>query len=360
MNEEDRYIQYLQENLLTEGFEEHFNKLGNLKNLDQLGNVYNRWQNLYPDYMQELERKLQLFTPKTQYDDFFAKQYFEPKLNEVETSLQNLGIHLNGKISVETSTSATPTPHARPTSGHHLLFAGAGTMSFCNYWAKAITAIIFNYNSTHTMKRIEFPEQIVDCFKRNPALILQCSKLCLRYACFGSLLGFGEIIQPEHYLDYRTQLLDAMETFIISHELSHFVAEERFDDDYKGSLSPEHSQQLESFCDELGLQISRECHKTSNWLTYCGVGALTFFSTYALCEDVRKLVAEKFIPTKFNKEITENHPEINSRIAALKHNVISDTVVEERDAVESFFDEYTVILNVVRKETLEIIKLSLM
>lgn len=359
MSDEERYIQYLQENLLSDGFDDYFINLSSIKNLEQLGNTFSNWKNIYPEQVRQIEAKFQLFTPKTLYDNFFAKEYFSAKLVQLEAALKTLGITLKGSISVENSTSAAPTPFARPTSGNHLLFAGAGTMSFCNYWAKIITDIIFNYKTFNKNQRIISSYQIRDCFKRDPNLIVQCSKLCLRYACYGTLLGFGEVIQPIDQLTYRSALVDAMETFIISHELSHFVAEERFSDKYKGNISPEDCLALESFCDELGLQLSRECDKDSNWLTFCGIGALVFFSTYGLCEETRNLIEEKYINENSIYTQTDDHPTIKNRIDTLKFNIVSKTPLDQQEKVESFFNEYSLLLDVIKTETLEIIRSSL-
>ena len=68
-----------------------------------------------------------------------------------------------------------------------------------------------------------------------------------------------------------------MEVFAVAHEYAHFVSEERIPQ-FTGSLNASQSRQLEFFCDELGLVISRECEGArNNYLLFAGIGALVFF-----------------------------------------------------------------------------------
>ncbi len=81
------------------------------------------------------------------------------------------------------------------------------------------------------------------------------------------MIGFGEVQQPDTYSPYRLQLLHAMEVFAVAHEYAHFISEERIQQ-FTGSLELSQSQQLEFFCDELGLVISRECESAREQLSH--------------------------------------------------------------------------------------------
>ena len=70
------------------------------------------------------------------------------------------------------------------------------------------------------------------------------------------------------------QLLHAMELFVVAHEFSHFVVEERFPT-WRGSLDAEQVHPSELFCDELGFSLSRQAQSASeNFAAFSGVGAV--------------------------------------------------------------------------------------
>lgn len=360
MSDDKRYIHYLQKQLLTEGYEDCFIKLGNIKDSSNLNIYLQRWNELYPNVdLDHILQKIRNFQPTTIYDDFFAKEYYSEKLKAIEIVLARLNIQLTRKLTIETSTSSSPTPFARATDGDHILFIGRGTMSFCNYWAKALTAIVMEYSS-NTTSRIESRIQIIDCFKKNPSLIIICANLALRYSFTSSLIGFGPLEIPQNHMPYRHELLEAMETFVMCHEISHFIAEEKLGQDYKGILTPEKSIQLELFCDELGLQICRELDKDTNWLSFCGIGALAYFGTFNLVEEVRELVSAKYPSKEFIRNTSNStHPDTTLRIEFLKNNLISKSWPDQRESIESFFNEYELLLDVVRKEVLGIFMTTL-
>lgn len=362
MNDDDRYIEYLQQQLLSDGYDMVFKNQDSAAYLARLRSISKSKSIDYSEMLNNLEREIQEFAPRTTYDDFFTKKFFNSKLDQVKKAAQVIGVPVEREIVLENSTSATPSPDARPSDGWHLLFAGHGTMSFCNYWAKAITAIVKEYPLYSGLERIESEQPIIECFRRSPDLLLECSRLALHYGCYSSLLGYGELIESEGYAAYRSQLLDAMETFIISHEVSHFIAEERFGNRYKGIISPELSHELEYFCDEMGLQLCRECSSRDNWLSFCGVGALTFFSMYHLCEETYNLITEKLETIQVNANPTRNsisqnsHPPLVDRITNLRELIVSKTEVDQRETVASFFDEYKLILSVIHEQVIDTIK----
>src|SRR6185503_14348115 len=83
---------------------------------------------------------------------------------------------------------------------------------------------------------------------------------------------------------YRTQLLTAMEVFVVAHEYAHFLAEERQLQFADAAELPQ-AKALEFFCDKLGLQIVRQwASPHDNWLAFTGVGPIVFFSALHICE----------------------------------------------------------------------------
>ena len=125
-------------------------------------------------------------------------------------------------------------------------------------------------------------------------------------------------------LPYRLQLLHAMEVFAVAHEHAHFISEERIPQ-FTGSLDPSQSQQLEFFCDELGLAISRECESArNNYLLFAGVGALVFFRAIQVCESVRELLVNSGTQGCANRK--RQTPILSrERIVAIKSQVLHKT-----------------------------------
>jgi hypothetical protein len=219
-----------------------------------------------------------------------------------------------------------------------VLFIGLGTSSFCNYWAKAFTALVRTVARARPRERVDSVEELKVIFTNDPDSFLLAARLAVRYAIAGTLLGFGEVRQPADYNSYRLQLLEAMETFVVAHEYSHFVAEER--------LPQLQGWELEFFCDELALQISRQCASQDDWLAFTGIGPLIFFRSMQLCQIVRdrmpKLEMPLPVPAK-DSEMGSTHPLLEDRISAIKLTLISNTAADQRASVELFIEEYDLI-----------------
>ena len=249
------------------------------------------------------ERSVQGFIPTTPFEVPTTKAIFEPILLEVTQAAAKLGIRPVRPIEIATSTDSCASPASRPTTEDHLLFIGLGTSSFCNYWAKCITAVARAIAPAIGFKRVESAKDLEIVFRQDPSGILLAARLCLYYAVFGTMFGFGEVQQPDTYLPYRLQLLHAMEVFAVAHEYAHFISEERIQE-FTGSLEPSQSQQLEFFCDELGLAISRECESAANnYLIFAGIGALVFFRAIQVCESVRESLVTSGLKNVRQKQI---------------------------------------------------------
>ena len=209
---------------------------------------------------QQLERQIVDFQPATSFEIPWTKAIFEPLLERIRLTAERIHIRPIRSVQIWTSTDKSPSPSALPTSSTHWLFIGLGTASFCNYWAKVYTSIFIPMASCHLPDDASSQERLKAALSANPSALVLASRLALYYAVFGTLLSFGEVEQPESYSPYRCQLVQAMELFIIAHEFVHFIAEERVEG-FQGFLESDASQQLEDFCDRLGLTLSREASK---------------------------------------------------------------------------------------------------
>lgn len=297
-----------------------------------------------PSLVSDFERTTHGVKPTTRFELPTTKPIFEPILSDVRQTAAKLGIRPVRKIEVATSTDSCASPMSRPTSTDHLLFIGLGTSSFCNYWAKCIAAVNMAIAPAIGFRRVESAKDLDAVFRKDPSGILLAARLCMYYAVFGTTIGFGEVQQPEAYSPYRLQLLHAMEVFAVAHEYAHFVSEERIPQ-FTGSLDASQSRQLEFFCDELGLVISRECESgRNNYLLFAGIGGLVFFRAIQLCESVRELLVNSALKDVRKKKISDSHPSPEERIIAIKSQVCTKTASDQQLEVKQFIDEYDTFL----------------
>ncbi|MGD1079887.1 MAG: hypothetical protein ABR881_16310 [Candidatus Sulfotelmatobacter sp.] len=345
-NEDDyyRYIEYLQQQTLDEDWRPAFDssewKAWVAKNRERLEKTAESTAGVDgPSLVAHFERSVQGFTPTTQFELPTTKAIFEPILSDVKQTAAKLGIQPVRPIEIATSTDSCASPASRPTTTDHLLFIGLGTSSFCNYWAKCITAVNRAIAPAMGFRRVESAKDLERVFRQDPSGILLAARLGLYYAVFGTMIGFGEVQQPETYSPYRLQLLHAMEVFAVAHEYAHFVSEERIPQ-FTGSLDPSQSRQLEFFCDELGLVISRECESArNNYLLFAGVGALVFFRAIQVCESVRELLVNSGLKDVCQKKTSDSHPFPAERIVAIKSQVCTKTAPDQQLEVKQFIDE---------------------
>jgi len=271
VNDNSRYIEYLQEGLLAPGWDGPFDSKAIREWYAKNGFRQSRVGKTsiaqgQEDLVLHLERFAREFEPGTRFERFETETIFEPLLERVKQAAQAPGLKPGRGIRIATSTEIGATALARPTSDEHLLFIGPGTWAFCNYWAKAVTAVVRTIARARPNEHIGAVEDFEACLKTDPSGLVLSGRLALYYGIFGTLLGFGEVEQPQDYLSYRLTLLDAMETFVVSHEYAHFVAHER--------IPRVSGQDLEMLCDEMGLQLSRNCaYPEDGGLEFTGVGS---------------------------------------------------------------------------------------
>lgn len=362
-----RYIEYLQQQLLDEDWAAAFDAstwkswiTKNRSRLQEMAQNTLGWDG--PSLVAHLEQHVGSFTPTTRFEMPTTKAIFEPLFEDIKKVAASIGLKAIRTVEIVTSTGSTASPAARPTTGDHALFIGLGTSSFCNYWAKCISSIVLVIPEVVGLSRIGSVEEIEAVFRKDPTGLILAARLSLYYAAFGTTLGFGEVRQPKRYLAYRLQLLRAMETFAVAHEYAHFVADERLPE-FSGSLDQSRSQQLEFFCDELGLAISREYGSiTNNYLSFTGIGALVFFRAIQLCESVQQsLVNSPFKSPNTVRQTADasSHPAPEERILAIKAQMYQKTASDQRDDVEAFVEEYDLILRSVATHVLNVINSAL-
>lgn len=352
MDDADRYRRALQRSLLTEGWEAAFD-YDRLREWVQTNREVLRASaratlgDAASACMDEYQSVVESFFPRSEYDLPETEAIFRPLLDAVVDTARVIGLRLVREVELVTSTSVSPTPFARPTTGTHQLFIGSGTSAFCNYWAKAYTEIVKAIAAGGPpFERITSPAQIRNHLAHDPTGLLLATRLSLYYAVTGTLMGFGGVEQPQHYTAYRMELLQAMEMFALSHEYVHFLAHERGLEfaDKAGNVSP---QGLEIFCDTMGLQICRNWgSRNSNWLAFTGVGGLAFFRAVDLCETCAAELAiddaSAVVRTRLETKEAA-HPPISDRVNNLIEKAVDRASSDQRPGVRAFLAEYNLI-----------------
>jgi hypothetical protein len=364
------YIEFLQRQLLTPGWDAFFDPCLMLKWARQMANDSPSNDGVTPysgtkSPVAHLENLIQDFKPATVFDSLQTQLIFAPILETVMLAANEINVHLRGSVQLVTSTDVTASPASRPSAGLHLLFIGLGTSSFSNYWAKAFTAVIKALAKDDPLRRFSTPEEVQSALRADPSGVVLAARLALAYGTYGSLIGFGEVNQPAEYLAYRLQLLQAFETFVVAHEFAHFVAEEQIPE-LRDVVDTESSHDLEYFCDHLALQLARHAaNHQNNFLSFAGLGGILFFRAMQLSEVARtKFVALQTSSPKLARSSQRTtrvsaHPSLDERIQQIKALVPPLTPEDQRTEVVAFLFEYDLIasylLNFIRDifDTLE-------
>ena len=334
-SDDDRYVQHLQEQLMAH---------------DGWGPMLDALRRepapTPPDHtrsseLEDMTRRWNEFKPTTVHDLPSTHAIFQPILNDITLAASELGIPAVAEIRLVTATDMAAGPTARPAAGLHYLFAGPGTSSFCNYWAKVIAWHI------DALRRAIGTRPMVNRIDTRAALELDSGSLrtalglAIDYAKHGSTVGHGVVEIPQPANGLRLELLTSMETFVLAHEYSHFVAEEH------GLGVTGH--ELELFCDQLGLQIARNApSQRDNWSNFAGAGAVLFFAAAGFCSRLEALWLGDPITGD------SSHPSLAERVNAVATNAIGQTDPDQRQAVETYLIEFLRILDDFFAEGLEI------
>jgi hypothetical protein len=364
-----RYIEFLQNHIHTPGWEEFHDVVRMKKWYAENSAKFDR--DLGPQYgnigspSAHMERLVADFEPKTRFDSPLTEATFGPVLKEVTEAAKRLGITLKQPVQLLTSTHVGASPAARPTDGHHYLFIGLGTSSFCNYWSKVFTAVLRAFPNEDPPRRISQSSDLQGVFKIDPSGPLLAARLAFAYGVYGSVIGFGQIVQPQSYHGYRLQLLQAMEVFVVAHEFAHFIVAERTVG--QRSANPESSRDLEYLCDHLALQITREfANAADNWLAFSGIGAILFFRAMEMSEFARERIAmvrRASHPVQNDKSIDEKadstHPPLTERIARIEALTIHQTVADQQDYLAAFVKEYSLVASTLSSMIIENLRVVL-
>jgi hypothetical protein len=322
-----RYIEYLQKQLLTPGSEaahdhtrfREWCATGRARLLELLPSNGLDREALVDEY----QASAKAFLPSTRFESSSAHAIFASLLKEILEAAKSLNLPPKRPVILATSTDLSATPASRPSSADHLLFAGLGTYSFCNYWAKAFTglikAIVASGNPPVPITR----ETIRVAVTKQQETMLTVVKLALYCRYMGTTAGFGVIRQPDDHYRFRIELLFAMELFIVAHEVGHFYFEEKKPSTGETSLSK--SEELA--CDIYALTLSRHCSRgQKSWLAFTAGGALLFFRAVAMSTN--------------DKTASEStHPSPSERIDNLLNAVLTNTASDQLPAVQACLAE---------------------
>jgi hypothetical protein len=333
-----RYIEYLQRQLITPGTEliannEHKwfsdNRERILLQLQERRSKFPESENSF----KQLESSMAVYEPDSLYDSFFAREIFSPLVNEITQYMRENGMSLKSEVIFVNSPMTEPNAASRASFTGHLLFAGRGVYSFCNYWAKLYVKIFaeLNVNSLELTNRSS-RQDVEFVLERHPVGKLALA-LIVYYALTGTLIGFGRVEEPEQNTPTRYALLRAMEAFIIGHELHHFVAEEEHPET-NGISETATAKDLEIACDIFGLSMCTVYgHKNQNPFAFLCTGPQLLFWALKICEDARSLIFG------IKKDQGGTHPSHEERISLIRQFISEVSHIDNREIFLETLDE---------------------
>ncbi len=317
----ERYIQYLQRQLLTPGTEAWFQHerfkeaiLARPPSADALplGN-----QEMVDEYL----RYIAEFQPTGPFDSASANAIFQPLMDAVVTAGRAAGFRTGRAITLATSTAIEATPYTRSTEGVHIIFLGAGTYAYCNYWAKVFASLTMGKPVRKTSGSVPLTFEA----------IRDAARLALYYASMDTVLGFGVLESKRQWAPFRLEYLRAMELFVVGHEYGHCVAEDA-SERYRGTLLPAVQNELELLCDRIGTSITRFASSNDSWAGFCGAGAVLIMYAHEMCEAARR---------HLGRPIAEAHhyPNTARRVEVIRHQVVSTTPEDQLAAATAYIDD---------------------
>lgn len=226
--ERERYIEYLQGTLVREGSEEFLRGQREWfeKNRERIAQRYEEIGDPTGRFSRDLAAAARAHADRGEYDSFVSRQIFEPILAKVLAISKEMGFTPKLPVRFANSPAIEPSPAALLSTSEHILFAGQGTFAFCNYWGKVFSTAMVEISELPKRKRRSTPEVLAKL--RNGQVLIDATRLAVSYAMTESLAGFGKIEQRPDIHGVRVLLVNAMEVFIVAHEVAHFVAHEEF------------------------------------------------------------------------------------------------------------------------------------
>jgi hypothetical protein len=289
-NEEQRYIEYFQKCLLTEG-SENFVRAEAAR--------------------LELEREKiegEKFVPKKSYlDCHFSENTFIPLIEKTLNLCKKAGIAPALPVRFANAPSLEPTAAVLPSTSSHTVFAGHGTMAFCNYWAKLFSEVLAASADFTLSNRCWNPVAFKEKIKATPLIPLATS-LAIWYALNDTMRGYGKLVRDEKFTTLRVLLLNAMEVFVIGHEISHLSFQELYPETL-GVPEGKTVKDLEMDCDSIGLAVCTVYGiEEENTFATNFIGPLAILYAIQLCESVKEMV------TGVEHGHSETHPAAVDRI----------------------------------------------
>lgn len=322
-----RYVEYLQRGMHTPGWEAVYDLEAYKKHARAVPplSVADFGVEAWAKY----QRQILEFQPDTAFDSPITRFGFGPRLVEVLDAATRLGQAPHRPVILATSTGSSASPFAVPSDGHHLLFAGLGTASFCNYWSKAF-ARITGYLVADFGPQSATSERLHETLAHHPEAVILPAKLCAYHAALQTLLGFGVVSDHPGNPAYRIELVVAMELFILGHEVGHFFLEEKLSSGSEQRAGP----QAEMACDQYGLLVSRTASSgLGNWAAFTGCGAYLF---------LRAIEMSAMFEDKAGED-SGSHPQVEARAAGVIKYVLDNTAQDQLPAVGAYLSEYKLI-----------------
>jgi hypothetical protein len=356
-----RYIEYLQEKQVAEGWEEFFERESfglDAATVDALVKKVAPTLGESDEEVLEMARAMlsSRTGPRSRFETRFTELRYRPILDEIIEAAQELGLTPVRQIDLVTSTDISCTPIARPTDDRHLLFAGEGTARFCNYWTKAIARVFFTLrNLPRGVGHAQWDESLLSA---KPSGVVLAALFAVKYAFQGTLLRFYWVPNIPEETSWRAAMLHSMFLFLFAHEYAHFVAHESNSNTH-GTLSSEDSQDLELWCDNLAIRICAYIGKKKELIQVrAGLGALAFLGAMQICHGVKQLyVAAGRVPA--GRDTTsgfESHPALDLRVDALIEEILESIPAKERHLANTHIDGLLSMLAIMERLTIALIQ----
>jgi hypothetical protein len=269
------------------------------------------------------------YEPETKFQTAYSAAIFKPQVEEIAALATELGIGLARPILVANLPDIGIGPLSRPSSEAPMIFAGLGTSTFCNYWAKIYSTLFSGLATSGLDGQVNRAQ---DALSQMPMLVAQASKISIYYAYTGTTLYFGAMREPASAHGYRVELLNAMEIFVLSHEFAHLYLEEK-NPGLQGNSDPEVIRDLEFQCDRIAFSLCRNYGaKKTNWSAFCGVGAFLFFEAVKTSYFARERLHG-------HKTDSDGHPSPIERQQKLFEFSIESTAADQKEAVSYHMED---------------------
>jgi len=305
--ESQRYIEYFQRQLAREGADSFWQrqKAWFDNNRAAIANQYLQISKNRDGQAAVLAGSILAHQDQGEHDNFFARQIFEPLVRRALDICHEGGFRLRNPVRLVNSPGLEASPAALPSSAEHVLFMGQGTFAFCNYWSKIFSSAMAEISKLPSEEH-KSPEAMLSKLKQGNVLV-DATRIAVRYAYCDSLLGFGRLEQAEELVGFRMLLVNAMEIFVVGHEIGHLLGYESHPET-QGIPPGSDARNHELECDAVGLAISTAYGvREENAFAFQLIGPLLLFYALRTCDQVKAILFDE-PPTP-----SESHPSHEER-----------------------------------------------